>query len=78
MKKNMEKEYSVALFYSTSSAIRAEKILLKEKYKVKLVPVPRHLSSDCGICLRFNSSLSDNIADRLEAEKIEFNGIHEL
>ena len=74
----MEKQYSIALFYSTSSAIRAEKILLKEKYEVKLIPVPRHLSSDCGICLRFDSSLSDNIEDRLIAEKIEFNGVHEL
>ena len=44
---------SVALFYSLSSALRAEKLLKKEGITTKPIPVPRHLSSDCGICLRF-------------------------
>lgn len=45
--------YGVVLFQSISSALRAEKLLKKEGIAYKLIPVPRHLSSDCGICLRF-------------------------
>ncbi|HUW94605.1 MAG TPA: DUF3343 domain-containing protein, partial [Anaerolineae bacterium] len=41
-------EHSVFLFHSTSGAIRAEKLTLESGFKVKLIPVPRHLSSDCG------------------------------
>lgn len=47
-------EYGVILFHTTSSAMRAEKLLVAEGCSVKLIPVPRHLSSDCGVALRFD------------------------
>ena len=47
-------EYGVVLFHTTSSVMRAEKLLAKEGYTVKLVPTPRQFSSDCGIALRFD------------------------
>ncbi len=56
--------YAVALFESVSHAMRAEKLLEKAGIPCKLIPVPRHISSDCGVCLRFAS------ASRLETEKI--------
>jgi len=43
----------VALFRSAQGAIGAEKILAAAGVGHKLIPVPRHLSSDCGFCLRF-------------------------
>lgn len=39
------KEYGVILFFTTSSAIRAEKLLAKEGYTIKLIPTPRQFSS---------------------------------
>lgn len=47
--------YGVVLFHSTSGALLAEKLLKKEGIVYKIIPVPRHLSSDCGVCLRFHS-----------------------
>jgi hypothetical protein len=47
--------YSVVLFQSISSALRSEKLLKKQGIAYKLIPVPRHLSSDCGVCIRFFS-----------------------
>ena len=44
----------VILFASTHFAIRAEKLAKEKGFAVKLIPVPRHLSSDCGVCLRFS------------------------
>jgi len=43
------------LVYSTSHAIKIEKLLVKAGVTCKLVPVPRNLSSDCGVCVRINS-----------------------
>jgi hypothetical protein len=45
--------YSVVLFPSISHALRAEKILKQKDVVTKLIPVPRQLGSDCGVCLRF-------------------------
>ena len=49
-----ENSYIVALFYSTSGALMAEKLFKKEGISHKIIPVPRHISSDCGVCLRFS------------------------
>jgi len=44
--------YAVILVYSTSHAIQAERVLKKAGLPAKLIPTPRHLSSDCGSALR--------------------------
>ncbi len=46
-------QHCVVIFPSMSGVLRAEKLLKAEGIPLKLVPVPRHLSSDCGVCLRF-------------------------
>jgi hypothetical protein len=53
MKDEQPPSYGVVLFQSISGALRAEKLLIKEGIAYKLIPVPRHLSSDCGVCIRF-------------------------
>jgi hypothetical protein len=45
--------HGVVLFQSVNGALLAEKLLKKQGIAYKLIPVPRHLSSDCGICIRF-------------------------
>jgi hypothetical protein len=45
-------EYAVILMDSTSHAIKGEKVLKGEGIVAKLIPVPRHLSSDCGVTVR--------------------------
>jgi len=70
--------YSVALFHTNSAVLRAEKILLGEGFTIKLIPVPRHLSSDCGIALRFDRSAETRIREILEAAGVAVNSIHFL
>lgn len=72
------KQKSVVIFYSTSAAIRTESLAKKQQLVVKLIPVPRHLSSDCGICLSFYTADSGNINKILSENKIEFDAIHPL
>jgi len=44
----------VVLFHSVQGALGAERLLLAAGIAHKLIPVPRHLSSNCGFCLRFD------------------------
>jgi len=74
----MKDNYSVVIFYSTSAAIRAESLTKKENLKIKLIPVPRHLSSDCGICLRFNNEDKSKIEKILQENKIEYENIYRI
>jgi hypothetical protein len=74
----VQSEQSVFLFSSTSGAIRAEKLVLESGLKVKLIPVPRHLSSDCGICLRCDSADVVAIQSVLGGASVEWEGIGSL
>jgi hypothetical protein len=44
--------YGVILTYSTGHSLRAEKILNEAGIETKMIPVPRNLSSDCGVAVR--------------------------
>jgi hypothetical protein len=74
----MKDNYNVVIFYSTSAAIRAESLTKKANLKIKLIPVPRHLSSDCGICLRFNDEDKSKIEKILQENKIEYENIYRI
>ena len=60
-----EPEYGIVLFDTTQAAIRAEKVLEQAGIKTKLLPVPRHISSNCGISLRFTSGLAHEVESAL-------------
>lgn len=62
--------YSVILVDSTSHAMRIEKVLASNGLGCKMIPVPRHLSSDCGVCVRVLSDDVVNIQKILEQQQI--------
>ena len=70
-----DSDYGVVLFYSTSGAIRAEKLTKEAGLRVKLIPVPRQLSSDCGVCLRFEWTDTNQVSSILDGAQIEFEEI---
>ena len=53
--------YDVVLFNCVSHAIKAEKVLKATGLTFKIIPVPRHISSDCGVCLRIDSDQEERI-----------------
>jgi len=71
-------KYGVALFDSTQRALRAEKVLRQAGYIIKLIPVPRHLSSDCGVCVRFSWADLPKVSEALQKAGVETAGIHPL
>jgi len=74
----MKDNYRVVIFYSTSAAIRTESLAKKQGLAIKLIPVPRHLSSDCGICLQFNNEDKPKIEKILQDGKVEYENIYKI
>ncbi len=70
--------YTVLLVPSTSHAIRAEKALKAAGLECKLIPVPRHLSSDCGVCVRIRRQDREEALHALEAAGVALEGVHDI
>jgi hypothetical protein len=70
--------YAVVLVYSTSHALKVEKILGKSGIPCKLIPVPRYLSSDCGSCVRILQDDKARVLQELETARVEIAGIQDI
>ena len=62
----------VVTFYSTSVAMRAEKVSKAAGCIVKLIPTPRHLSADCGTALRIESTDVEKVRKALTDNKVQY------
>ncbi len=71
-------QYGVVLFHTTSAVMRAEKLLMKEGYSIKLIPTPRQFSSDCGIALRFDWNCCEQVESMLDEARVEFDAMRFL
>jgi hypothetical protein len=56
--------FAVILVHSTSHAIQAERVLKRAGLSTRLIPTPRHLSSDCGSAVRIKAG------DRPRSEQV--------
>jgi hypothetical protein len=72
-----EKSYDVILFKAVSYALKAEKILKKESLPHKLIPVPKHISSDCGVCLMIHLDVKDQVLTALK-DKVDIESVRPL
>lgn len=57
--------YCVALFDSVSQVIKAEKALKRAGIPHKIIPVPKSISTDCGVCVRFLPDHKEAIIEAL-------------
>jgi len=67
---------SVILFPTTAHVMRAEKLLKEAGCSCSLMPVPRHLSSDCGVCLVMADSESADACALLDGKGVAYDGCH--
>ena len=70
--------FGVATFHSTYSVLKAERLLKDAGLdKVRLVPVPSQVSSDCGVTVRFLAADLDRARKLLlEALEEDLEGIY--
>lgn len=59
----------VALFFTHSGAIKFKRFSKKNNIDCELMPVPRKLSSNCGVCARFqfDGDIKKLIDDEIES-----------
>jgi hypothetical protein len=72
----MKQAYAYVVVYSTSHALHIEKILAQQQIDCKLVPVPRQLSSDCGVCVRITADQSQTVEQIVVDTGIEIEGVY--
>ena len=65
-------EYYIALFKSVSHVLHAEKILKEAHVPHKIIPVPKKISSDCGVCIRFLPEHKEAIKNTLSGKVGDF------
>jgi hypothetical protein len=58
--------------------MRVEKLLRDEGIPCKMIPVPRHISSDCGACVRIRHQDMDAVRRVVEAARIEVESIQAI
>ena len=71
-------KFAVILVYSTSHAMRIERILIAANIQCKLIPVPRQLSSDCGVCVRFYQDDKEKVMQKVVEAQVEIQGIFDF
>lgn len=71
-------KYGVVMFHTTSSVMKAEKVLVKKGISVRLIPTPREFSSDCGLALRFDWDRRESIESELHTADIEIVGLYQM
>ncbi len=52
---------AVLLFQSTHKVIKSERLLLQQGHAPKVIPVPKHISSECGMALEVAPESVDEI-----------------
>ncbi len=68
----------VLTFPSSHYALKAEKICKDVGVKVMLIPLPREISSDCGVALIVHPEARPKAEGLLEGGGIPLNGVHHI
>ncbi len=68
-------KFAFVLLPSTNHALRAERVLQSAGIASKLIPVPRHISSQCGVCLRISVEFIEKAMDALQSENLKIDAI---
>ena len=68
----------VILFPSIHFVLQAEKIVKGKGFLIDLIPVPRQLSSDCGVCMLIEWEQKDKLYALLEGEGVKIEGTYPL
>lgn len=73
----MDKKFYIMTFHTTYHALNFEKALQKAGLAVKLIPVPRDLSSSCGSAARFECKDRDEVLALVKEYDIEVDELYE-
>lgn len=65
----------ILLVHTSGHAFSIEKALKKRSVACRLTPIPRKVSSDCGICVRFDPEALSAVEEFIKTLPFEVQGI---
>ncbi len=68
----------VVVFESTHFALGAEKILQEKGYSYDIIPTPREITASCGLSIRFDQHLLEEMKNLVSLKEISIKGIFQL
>ncbi|AOY76289.1 DUF3343 domain-containing protein [Clostridium formicaceticum] len=74
----MKNFYCVLTFHNTHHALNTEKVLKEKNIPVKLMPVPRQVSSSCGIAAEFSCKDKEVVLTLCKKHHIEIDEVHKI
>lgn len=69
--------FNLITFKSVAYAMRFEKIMKEHNINIKIIPVPRSLSTSCGMCARFDIKDKETILRTASEESITYEKCYE-
>jgi len=70
--------YSVFVFSSTSTALKAEKVMNQLEKQFIIIPTPREISASCGLTMKVNPSFTDECCRILQEKNVSFAGAYRI
>ncbi|MDH7478613.1 MAG: DUF3343 domain-containing protein [Syntrophomonadaceae bacterium] len=67
---------AVFTFSSTHHALKAEKVLQAAQLPATIIPVPRRISSLCGLAIKLDSALHPRAEEILLGKGVKVEGVH--
>ncbi len=65
----------ILLVHTSGHAFSIEKALKKRNISCRLTPIPRKVSSDCGICVRFSEKDLETVRSFVKTLSFDIQGI---
>lgn len=69
-------QFNYMTFKSVSYAMKVETALKKNNIQYKLIPVPRSISSSCGLCVRFLKEDMDKLKSIIQSNDLVYENIY--
>ncbi|MDY6399883.1 MAG: DUF3343 domain-containing protein [Synergistales bacterium] len=68
----------LATFKTTSAALMFERTCRSSGISARIAPVPRSLSSSCGLACEFPCDMREKVEEIANSKKIQVAGYHEI
>jgi hypothetical protein len=75
---NAMNDYYVAVFDSTHYALKFEKVVKDNGFKIAIMPVPREITASCGISAKLETDEIDRIRELAVEEKLKTAGYYHV
>ncbi|NLG16401.1 MAG: DUF3343 domain-containing protein [Fibrobacter sp.] len=62
----------VAIFRSTRDTIKADRLCRENGLSCKVIPVPKEISSECGVALEFSTEDEEKASALLTKESVRY------